>query len=282
MTPDDLLRTIVNWAERDANVLCLVVTGSRAQGAGPEDDFSDIDLEVIAENIPPLAETDEWLRQFAPLWIYLPLYQDQGYATRLIWYEGGIKVDFTLADSRRLLQMIEHGQLDELYRRGYRVLIDKVGLTADLPSPTGDFPIVTLPDQREFQAVVEGFWFEAAHIPKYLVRNEPWVVKFRDWTMKCRLLKLMEWHAVALSDEPVDVRYIGTHLRDWVDDSVWNDLQHVFAHFDVKDSWNALLAMMDLVRRLGQEIASCSDLTYPQHVDDGITGYIQGFAGQFG
>ena len=137
-----------------------------------------------------------------------------------------------------------------------------------------------LPDQQEFQAVVEEFWFEAAHIPKYLVRDEPWVVKLRDWTMKCMLLKLIEWHAVALSDGPVDVRYIGTQLHDWAADWVRRDLNDVFAHFDGEDSWRALLATTGLVRRLGQEIAANSSLIYPQEVDDHISGYISSFTAQ--
>jgi aminoglycoside 6-adenylyltransferase len=278
MTLDELLRKIEAWAEADDNVLCLIMTGSQTQGSGQADEFSDLDIEIIAKDFEPLAGDDGWLRQFAPVWVYQPLYQDQDYPTRLVFYDGGHKVDFTLADRRRVLDMIEAGRLDDLYQRGYQVLIDKFGLTRDLPRPSGAFPVVALPEQPEFQAVVEEFWFEAAHIPKYLMRDEPWVVKFRDWTMKCMLLKLMEWHAVALSAAPVDVRYIGIHAREWTDEATWNELQHVFGHFDVADSWRALLASMRLVRRLGHEIAAASSLTYPQEVDDSISGYIMSFA----
>ena len=282
MTSTELLRNIVAWAKQEGNVLSLVMTGSQAQEKQRGDGFSDLDLEIIALDPNSLAQDDGWLRRFAPVWTYQPLSEGQPYPTRLVFYNGGFKVDFTLADSRRLLDMIEAGRLDDLYERGYDVLVDKAGLTVDLPRPTGKFPVVTLPEQQEFQAAVEEFWFEAAHIPKYLIRSDLWVVKFRDWTMKCMLLKLMEWHAIALSDVPVDVRYIGTHARDWLEASVWNDLQRVFGHFDAKDSWRALLATMDLFRRLCQEIAAHSQLVYPQDVDDNISAYILSFDGRMG
>ncbi len=282
MKPYEPLTTIVEWAEREDRVLSLIMTGAQTQNDRADDGLSDRDLELIFDDYEPFALDDAWLRHFAPVWVYQPLFQDQDYPTRLVFYEGGHKVDFTLADSRRLLGMVERGRLDHLYERGYRVLVDKTGLTRDLPKPSGDFPIVQLPNQGEFQTVVEEFWFEAAHIPKYLLRGELWVVKFRDWTMKCDLLKLMEWHAIARSDEPVDVRYIGTHAPKWTDERTWNELQGVFARFDAADSWRALLASMNLVRRLGQEIEQHGTLVYPQDVDDHISGYILSFAERLG
>ncbi len=282
MKPEHLLRKIVEWAEREDRVLCLIMTGAQTQRDKAEDGLSDRDLELIFLDYKPFAEDDAWLRQFAPLWVYQPLFQDQDYPTRLVYYEGGHKVDFTLADSRRVLDMVDVGRLDDLYERGYQVLVDKTDLTRDLPEPTGTFPLVPLPNQAEFQTVVEEFWFEAAHIPKYLLRSELWVVKFRDWTMKCDLLKLLEWHAIARNDEPVDVRYIGTDANRWVDERTWTELQQAFAHFDAADSWRALLVSMTLVRRLGQEIEQHSGLVYPQEVDDHISGYILSFAERLG
>lgn len=38
------------------------------------------------------------------------------------------------------------------------------------------------------------------------------VVKFRDWTMKTDLLKMIEWHARATQGDQLDVWYIGTKM----------------------------------------------------------------------
>jgi len=282
MDANQLLQRILGWARQEDRVIGLIMTGAQTQQEGASDGLSDHDLELIFTDYRPFADDDAWLHQFEPVWVYQPLFQDQEYPTRLVVYEGGNKVDFTLADPRRVLDMVERGRLDDLYERGYQVLLDKTGLTRDLPRPSGGFPIVPLPEQADFQTVVEEFWFEAAHIPKYLLRDELWVVKFRDWTMKCDLLKLLEWHAIATSAEPVDVRYIGTHANRWVDEQTWSELQDVFARFAAADSWRALLASMKLMRRLGREIQQHSDLIYPQQVDDHISAYILSFEGRLG
>ena len=142
--------------------------------------------------------------------------------------------------------------LDPLYERGYEVLLDKQGVTQQLPPATGAFLILAVPSEDEFAFTVEEFWFEATHMPRYLSRGDLWVVKFRDWTMKCDLLRILEWRAIAQSAGPVDVRYIGARMREWVDAATWRDLHESFAHFAEGDAWRALLATTQLFGRVAR------------------------------
>jgi aminoglycoside 6-adenylyltransferase len=275
---DALLARIVAWARADANVLALVMTGSRARGDGSVDEFSDFDLEIIADMPDALIRDDAWMRGFGRVWVCLPTTIAPQRETRLVFYEGGCKVDFSLCGVERVQAMARDGALDDLYERGFRVLVDKAGLTVGLPVPGRTFPAKQFPSQHEFSATVEEFWFEAAHIPRYLLRDDLWVVKFRDWTMKSLLLKMLEWHAVARSRKPVDVWHIGVHMRAWVDEETWNELHGVFSRFDTLASWRDLLATTRLFRRLSTETASLLGLEYPADVDASITGYLAGFA----
>jgi aminoglycoside 6-adenylyltransferase len=277
-----LLDEIAAWARANPNITALVLTGSLARPGHHPDEFSDLDLELIAKDPGLLSGDGAWLHQFAPIWTMLALDEGQPYPTRLVIYEGGLKVDFTIASLARVLDMIERSRLDTVYERGYRVLFDKEGVTTGLPEPAGAVLSVGLPDQATFHAVVEEFWFEAAHIPKYLVRYELWVVKTRDWTMKRLLLKLIEWRAIAGSDDAPDVWYIGTHMRAWTDARTWDELQRAFGRFDVAGSWWALLATIELFGRLGREIAVMSELEYPEEMDEQVSRYILGFADRLG
>ena len=274
---DALLARIVDWARTDANVLALVMTGSRARGDGRVDEFSDFDLEIIAERPEALIRDDAWLRGFGHVWVHLPTIIGPGHQTRLVFYEGGSKVDFSLCGVERVRQMADAGALNELYERGYRVLVDKQGITTDLRAPAGTFPVKALPAQAEFSAAVEEFWFEAAHIPRYLLRDELWVVKFRDWTMKTLLLRMLEWRAVACNERPVDVWHIGVHIREWVDAATWDEIRGVFSAFDAASSWDGLLATARLFRRLSMETATAAGLVYPAAVDDAIWEYVTSF-----
>lgn len=278
MTSNELLEKIMHWARSNDNITALIMTGSRSRTDNMLDEFSDFDLELIAKDRDLLSKDDRWLRLFADIWTVLALDEGQEDPTRLVIYDGGHKVDFTLADRHRVANMVASKKLNSLYERGYRVLIDKEAITQGLPQPTGASPVVALPNQDEFKAVIREFWFEASHMPRYLLRNELWVVKFRDWTMKSQLLRMLEWHSIATSDDAVDVWYIGSHMHDWVDSQTWSDVQNVFSRFDARDSWRGLLAAMSLFGRLGQEIAAASELEYLSDVDENVSGYIMEFA----
>jgi aminoglycoside 6-adenylyltransferase len=258
MTTDSaamLLERIVAWSRANPNVLALIMTGSRARVGGRPDEFSDYDLEIIAEDTATLRDDDAWLRAFAPVMVYLPLDEGQRYPTRLVFYEGGMKVDFTLATRDRVTDMARAG-LDDLYRRGYKVLLDKQRLTDALPPPTGAFPKRPRPSPEAFYAVVTEFWFEAAHIPRYLLRDELWVAKFRDWTMKELLLRMLEWHALSRAAEPIDVWHIGLHMKQWLDEQTARELRDIFGEYNAMSSWRALLATAKLFRRLTIETAA--------------------------
>jgi aminoglycoside 6-adenylyltransferase len=276
-THEELIERIVAWAHGDDNVRAVVQTGSSARAPGNTDRFSDRDIEVIARDPAPLLADDGWLRSIAPVWVALYLDNDDAFDTRLVFFEGARKVDFTLADRSRLDGMIEAGELNDLYQRGYRVLVDKDALTHGLPAPSGAAPRGALPAQREFSDTVTEFWFEAAHMPTYLTRGDLWVVKVRDWTMKEILLRMLEWHALATGGEDIDTWYIGTKMRRWVDEATWREVQHVFARFDREDSWRGLVATMRVFSRLTQETAEALEFDYPRDSERHITGYVLGF-----
>jgi aminoglycoside 6-adenylyltransferase len=185
------LNEIIQWADGRPDIIALIMTGSRAQPNGVVDDLSDYDLEIFTSDPPSYTSSDEWMSDIASVWVYLPTTSNGRCETRLVVFDGGVKVDFSiLVDS--LEHMIRSQTLDELHERGYRVLIDKKGLASRLPAPSYTSPVRLLPSEAEFEAAVEEFWLEASHIPKYLQRDDRWVVKFRDWTMKELLLQMLE------------------------------------------------------------------------------------------
>ncbi|PHM28546.1 aminoglycoside 6-adenylyltransferase [Xenorhabdus innexi] len=235
---DNCLKGIIKWAESVDHVQALIQTGSLARKDNSSDDLSDIDIEIITSNPALLMQDRRWLYEFGELITVLSFDPDehQEWATRLAIYSNGVKIDFTLAGIERVRHMADEGILDELYGRGYTILLDKSSVTQGIPAPAYTFPVRTLPSQSEFTASVEEFWFEAFHIPKYLARGELWLVKLRDNTMKELLLCMLEWHALARHSSTIDVWHNGLHVREWTDSQTWDELQSTFGRFDASCS----------------------------------------------
>lgn len=78
---------------------------------------------------------------------------------------------------------------------GYRVLVDKDGLTQGLKPPTYTAHIPPVPTEKEYQMLIEEFWSESTYVAKNLWRDELLPAKYNlDYVMKFQLLrKLLEW-----------------------------------------------------------------------------------------
>jgi aminoglycoside 6-adenylyltransferase len=273
---DELLHEITEWADARADVVAAVLTGSRAADGTAVDEFSDLDVELFTTD-PSLYVGTDWLDELGWVMVCLPFDDEgDGYTTRLVFFTDGVKVDFQIRRADHLDAIAAGSTEDEVWGRGFRFLIDKVGARSAkaLCFSTPPNEPVTADD---FRRVVNEFWFEAAHIPRYLLRGELWVVKLRDWTMKTDLLKMIEWHARATQGDQVDVWYIGTKMRNWAEAEVWDDVHHVFGRFDRADSWRALLATVQLFDRIARDVAKADGFEYPVAAER-VQAYVHSFA----
>lgn len=240
---DLLIARLLDWAAGDDRVSAVILTGSRAR-AQRVDEFSDLDVELIGPRPKDLAAADDWICQMGCPMVALP-FDEADLITRLVVFEAGRKVDFGLWPESRIVEMVEHG-LDDLYDRGYTVLLDKTGITDGLPRPSLSPRTPNPPSQAEFTRLESEFWFEATQVAVYLLRDDLWVVKFRENTMHNCLLRMLEWRAQSDPAVPRFTWHIGHHMNEWLTTSDYDSAGKVFSRFDVRDTIRGVTAAMDL------------------------------------
>jgi aminoglycoside 6-adenylyltransferase len=144
----------VDLTDSHEGIWAVVQTGSPARG-DRVDAFSDLDIELIGPAAPDLSGHDDWLAPLGPRLVALHLANEKpgepDWPTCLVVLALDRKIDFTLAGPSRATELVENG-LDDLYRRGYQVLLDKTGITADLPRCPFTAPDVKHPRADEFDA----------------------------------------------------------------------------------------------------------------------------------
>lgn len=283
-----ILDNIIRWADEEDAIRAIVMTGSRA-GKGSVDELSDYDLALFTFDNEKYTSNDVWLQDIAEVLVCVEdqMYDDLGPAqespwsiipeqryltvneipTRLVIFKGGFKVDFAFYPLITLDRLATMAVLPFAYDMGYKVLLDKDELAKSLPKPTFVVPVSEKPSQEEFNRVVHEFFFEVYHVAKYLKRDDLWHAKFRDWTTKEFLLKMIEWYELAQHNWQYDVSYLGKKMKAWVDASTWTVLGGVFGHFDVTDHWKALEATIELFRKLALKLAATLNYAYPHDVD---------------
>lgn len=231
---------VLAFARSATGIEAVIETGSRARGQRV-DGYSDLDLELIGPGAGALVGREDWLAPFGDVLIALHLENggpdEPEWPTCLVVFAGGRKIDFTLAGSRRITDMLAKG-LDATYSRGYRVLHDSSGASASLPPATGVRP--QRPTADEFLNLQRDFWFEVTQVPTYLGRGDLWHGLLRLEEMRAALLSLLQWHTHAVAGAETDTWYLGHHIDQWVPADVVDALPGCFSGYDVHQADAAL------------------------------------------
>jgi aminoglycoside 6-adenylyltransferase len=136
------------------------------------------------------------------------------------------------------------------------VLVDKEGFAAALPNVSGETPTGRPPEEAEFVAAVNDFWYHAVWSAKKLRRGELFIAKSCCASYLKRLPRRMtEWHARATHGWDYDPWHDGRSLDQWADPRAVAGLREAYAHYDEADVRRALFAAMELFRWLATETA---------------------------
>ena len=262
-----LIARFTAWARSDDNLRAAFVIGSRARTDHPADEWSDLDVVMLADDPMPYIDTTEWLHHIGTPWLTFiePTPVDDGFERRVL-FDGGLDVDFAPSPVAEFRQMVRDGlpaYLVDMLRRGVRVLIDKDGDARTLTVPEIR-PTPTPPAESEFLNLVNDFWYHTVYTAKHLRRGELWWAKgCCDSYLKQLLLRMLEWHTQARHGDEIDTWMRGRFLEEWADQSAVAALPGVFARYVAEEVWHALFATMEMFGWLARETAEARGYVYP-------------------
>ena len=217
---DTVEAELIRWGESQPDVQAILLTSTRALENAAVDWFSDYDVIVMTSDIQSRQDDREWLETFGEIVIswWDPLETDpvSGLLTagNVVYYPEARKIDFTLWPPE-MAARIERDLPTEM-DAGYKVLLDKSGLTADWPSATGEGYRKHLPSCEQYLEAVNDFFIGVPYVVTALIRGEmlpaKWVL---DYDMRYEyLLPMLEWYAAYWDyrDNMVAVRELLQHV----------------------------------------------------------------------
>ena len=264
-THEELLNSaIIPWAIADEKVTGLAELGSRVNQE-PTDEWADMDLLVLADEVEPLLDEDRWITSIGPHWLTLkhpgPF---EGTPVRQVLFDGGLDFDIVPMASGSLKQRSGDPAIRALLGDGFRILVDKEGELEALPFLPMPEPLAPTAIQgADYDFVVRDFLFQLVWATKHLRRGELWAAKDDvDCYMRAHLAEMLEWHAIA--ERPgTHTRSGGRHLEDWASEQFVLRLRDTFATYSPRGIATALVEVTELFRDVAQETAALLGFSYP-------------------
>lgn len=277
---DTVMAELVAWGESQADVRALILTSTRAISNTAIDEFSDYDIIVITSDIHERYTNRHWQYEFGNVVIdwWDPLTSDAETclqsASGVVYYPGTRKIDFTLWPIEMATNFST--RLSTELDAGYRILLDKDGIAANWPSPSGVGYAVSLPNCEQYRAAVNDFFIGVPYVVTALLRGEllqaKWVL---DYDMRyVYLLPMLEWYAAALHGEPVRLGVNGKGLQKLLPEDIWERMEHTYAGLNLAQNRQALNTMILLFRDVAQHVGLAIACEYPDDLHQRVLAHI--------
>jgi len=273
------LKLIIAWAENNPDIRAVLLTSSLVNPYAPVDDFSDLDIELVFENMHKYVADKKWIDLFGdPISMIEEDVRsfDGKNAMKMVLYSDHVKVDFKLYQKEEFLKETQEEILPEDWDVGYKVLIDKDNLTKDLKPPSYQSIMIQKPSEKKFQQLMNDFWWDTTYVVKCLKRGDLFYAKFMSENMKTDyLVPLIEWYIASLHDwKNITTNKHGRLFKKYLSPELWIKAEATFSGSNIEDNWNALYASADLVHEFGTALADKLTFKYPQKHENDIRKYL--------
>src|SRR4030043_401621 len=276
----DAVDRLIEWANRKPDIRAVLLTSSRANPNETLDEFSDYDVIFVAEDIKRYLDDESWLEDFGKV---LVLYRDPvevryGFERfiRVTQYESGLKIDFTLWPVGLLKHVAGMPELPDYIDDGYKILLDKDGLTRGMKEPSYRAFVPKPPTEGEYLQFVEEFFSNAPYAAKYIRRGDLFPLKgMLNFMRHEKLCRILEWEGEIDHDWSLKQGQYGKGLQKHLNKEIIKELQKTFEGGGDKAYWEELSHTIELFRKVAREVGNGLGYAYPEDVDSRVVIYLE-------
>ena len=275
---DQKLNQIIDWAEQNPDVRVILLTSSLVNPLAKVDDFSDLDIELVFEDLTPYKYNDNWLSYFGnPIAKMMDNEEafDGFNAIKMVLYDDFVKVDFKIYQKEKFVELINQTNLPYDWDIGYKILVDKDDLTKNLKQPTYTASLIKKPTKNEFEKLNQDFFWDVTYAVKSLARQDLFYAKFiiENNLRTEYFVPIIEYYIGLENDWKVTTNKHGRLFEKYLSPNDWQKLKLTFAGNDIQENWNSLEIMIQLFCEFSEKIALHFNYNYPEKLARDISTY---------
>ena len=264
-TDQEMLELILGTAKK-LQVDAVALSGSRAEGHAPKDEFQDYDVVYVVDDLDTLTRDLAWLDQFGTRIIE----QHNILGNRrlyLMLFEDGNRIDLTLCPKDHINEWVDS-------EAGFTVLVDEKDLFESYsPSPQRFW---TSPaSETDFEKTCNEFWWVSAYVVKGICRNQLiYATDHLYGICQQELLKILAWQ-VASDRGPVDIGKNYKYLFNYLPIDKEKEFSNLLDFSSLDKITQTLFATMQLFHQEAQYLAQKMGFKYEKEVAEKMMRYAE-------
>lgn len=260
----EMFDLILGVAKKDERIRAVYMNGSRTNKNVKKDIFQDYDIVYVVRQTKPFYENKQWIDVFGErLYMQCPEEMDKN---------RGLEVDFDkcfgwlmqFADGNRMdLRLMPVEEADVLGDKLCVILLDKDGILPPIPEATDEDYRVKQPNQKEFSACCNEFWWCLNNIAKGLWREEiPYVHQMYYNGSHAQLIQLLNWKIGYETNFQISTGKASKYIKAYLPDEMWDRFLKTYINGKIEDIWRSVFVMCDLFQEVALELERKQGLVY--------------------
>lgn len=264
-TETEILNLLLQVA-KTLKVEAVALSGSRAEGQAPKDEFQDYDVVYIVDDLDNLTSDLAWLDQFGTRIIE----QHNILGNRrlyLMLFEDGNRIDLTLCPKEHMQEWVDS-------EAGFTVLEDKKGIF-ETYSPSPERFWIHPASETDFEKSCNEFWWVSAYVVKGICRKQ--VIYSTDHLYgicQQELLKILAWQ-VSRDRVAVDIGKNYKYLFNYLPAEKEKKFSDLLDFSSLDKITQSLFATMQLFHKEAQYLAQKMGFKYEKEAAEKMIEYAE-------
>ena len=264
-TETEILNLLLQVA-KTLKVEAVALSGSRAEGQAPKDEFQDYDVVYVVDDLDTLTSDLAWLDQFGTRIIE----QHNILGNRrlyLMLFEDGNRIDLTLCPKDHIQEWVES-------EADFTVQEDPKGLFVP-HSPSPERFWTSPASETDFEKTCNEFWWVSAYVVKGICRNQLiYATDHLYGICQQELLKILAWQ-VASDRGPVDIGKNYKYLFNYLPIDKEKEFSNLLDFSSLDKITQTLFATMQLFHQEAQYLAQKMGFKYEKEVAEKMMRYAE-------
>ncbi|WP_054739987.1 aminoglycoside 6-adenylyltransferase [Cellulosilyticum ruminicola] len=259
----EMYELILNIANDDSRIQAVYMNGSRTNPNALKDLFQDYDIVYVVNETLSFIEDKDWIKNFGEI-LYMQ-YPDESPNCEsdkancygwLMQFTDGNRIDLHVVT-------LEYAKKDVLADKLCQILLDKNNILPIIPPATDEDHHIKKPNEAQYLAVCNEFWWCTNNLAKGLWRKElPYVQDMTNFCVRKQLEKMLSFKIGLLTNFSVSIGKSGKYMHRWLTEKEWQTYLATYFGSNTEEAFKAIITMCDLFEETALFVGSKLGYTY--------------------